>query len=149
MLRDPFYLILPQGFRGAVNDLSALSEKLPFVRFTATTPVGRKIDQHLRRVRATIHRTIEADRSSMVMAVVAAGQGFSIMSPTLLIDGIVEGMGVAVRALPITQLSRTITLVARSGELRDLPTVLAAEIATTLSRAIEEKVGPLLPVRNS
>ena len=107
------------------------------VRFSPSTPVGRLVDQHLRRCNIDIERFIDADRTTMLMAAVAAGHGFAILSPTLLLDGIIEGMALTVRELPIAPLRRKIMLVNRSGELDRLPPELRNAIATRLETAIE------------
>lgn len=92
LLWERFLLVLPKGNRGPTNNLAELAQSLPLIRFSAETLVGRRIDQHLRRVRLELPRTVEADRTSMVIATVAMGRGFAIACPTLLIDGIAEGM---------------------------------------------------------
>jgi hypothetical protein len=87
---------------------------------------------------------MEGDRSSVVMAPVAAGMGFAILTPTLLIDGLAEGMEIDVHSLPFTGLSRNILLVARERELGNLPEVFAARTAEVLTQAISTRL-PGLP----
>jgi len=77
----------------------------------------------------------------MVTSCVAAGQGFSLLTPTLLIDGLVENMKLRLAALPVVGLSRTLTVVARQGELRELPKAVAALSRQVLSKRIAEHVG--------
>jgi len=138
ILRESFLLVTPKDYKGPVDDLAALSRKLPLVRFSSDVPVGRRTDQHLRRVRLDLPRVFEADRSSMVTAAVAAGQGFAILSPTLLIDGYTERMPLSVHKLPIPGFTRTITLVARDMELDRLPAIFAQEIGKVLTHAIDQ-----------
>ena len=144
ILTEQYLLVTPRGHAGPFEDLSSLTKELPLVRFSRETAVGMRIDQHLRRVRLELPRTIEGDRSSVVMAPVAAGIGFALMTPTLLIDGIAEGMQVDVRKLPIPGFTREITLVARERDLDDLPSVIAERSAEVLSTAIEDNL-PDLP----
>lgn len=141
VLRENFLLVTPACHDGPVTDLMALSQTLPLVRFTANAPVGRQTDQHLRRLRLEIPRLIDADRSSMVTACVAAGQGFAILTPTLLIDGMTEGMALKVQKLPAPGFSRTIHAVFRSGELDTLPQVLSARFGDVLRTAIVRTLG--------
>lgn len=138
MLSEQFLLVLPVSYRGDAGDLSAIGRSLPLSRFARHTPVGRRTDQHLRRVRLELPRLLEGDRASVVMAPVAAGSAFAILTPTLLIDGLVEGMAVAVHPLPIAGFGREITLVARDSELEDLPEVVAAEAARRLSARLAD-----------
>ncbi len=144
VMTEKFLLVTPKGFDGAVTDIVRLAQRLPFVRFSRETPVGLRVDQHLSRLRFEIARVMEGDRSSVVMAPVAAGMGFAVLTPTLLIDGLAEGMEIDVHPLPFTPLSRTITLVARERELSDLPEAFADRTAEVLVQAIRRRL-PELP----
>jgi DNA-binding transcriptional LysR family regulator len=136
ILREAFLLVTPQHGDLPLDDLAALAERLPMVRFSADVPVGRRTNQHLRRIRLDIPGTIEADRSSIIVAAVDAGQGFALLTPTLLLDGLAEGMRVRISPMPASGFSRSITLVARERELGTLPMVAAAEIAATVREVI-------------
>lgn len=144
ILTERFLLITPAGYEGPIDDINALARELPLVRFSRDTPIGMRTDQHLSRLRIELPRTMEGDRSSVVMAPVAAGMGFAILSPTLLIDGLAEGMRVGVHPLPFTNFTRNITLVARERELSDLPEAFAAKAAEVLAGAIRHRL-PDLP----
>jgi DNA-binding transcriptional LysR family regulator len=144
VLSEQFLLVTPRGYPGPFDDLEELSRRLPFVRFSRETPVGVRIDQHLRRVRLELPRSFEGDRSSVVMAPVAAGLAFTLLTPTLLIDGLAEGMEIDIHRLPIAGFAREITLVARERELGELPQVVAARVAAALAAAFEQRL-PELP----
>lgn len=122
---ESFLLLLPPGWKDFDGDLEKLAAALPMVRFSPSAPVGLMIDQHLRRCQVSIERRLDADRTTMIMATVAAGFGFSILTPTLLLDGIIEGMSLTVLPLPIKPLKRSIMLVNRQGELDQLPRQLS------------------------
>lgn len=140
VLWESFLLVTPKGYPGPVNDVSKLARELPFVRFARETPVGLRIEQHLSRTRIILPRSLEGDRSSVVMSPVAAGSGFSIMTPTLLLDGLAEGMEVDIHELPIPGFSRRIVLVARESELGDMPAQLAEKSAACLIAAIRTRL---------
>ncbi|GAB5471532.1 MAG: hypothetical protein Kilf2KO_45620 [Rhodospirillales bacterium] len=149
LLRERFLLILPRGYAAhegsqPLDDLARLAESLPLVRFSPETGVGRRVDQHLRRLRLPLPRVIDADRASMVVSAVAAGHGFSILCPTLLIDALKEGWPIEARPLPIPEFSREIHLIHRVGELEDLPRQLFVGIAAALRGAFETLL-PNLP----
>ena len=144
VMTEKFLLVTPKGFAGDVSDVEKLSKKLAFVRFSRETPVGLRIERHLSRLRIDLPRAMDGDRSSVVMAPVAAGMGFAIMSPTLLIDGLAEGMEIDIHPLPFTSLSRNILLVARERELGNLPATFAARTAEVLTNAIKTRL-PGLP----
>ena len=145
VLTEQFLLVTPKGYDGPVDDLFQLAKTLPLVRFSRETRAGMRIDQHLRRLRLELPRAIDGDRSSVVLAPVAAGIGFTLLTPTLLIDGLAEGMEIETHKLPIAGFAREITLVARERELDDLPAVFAAHCAEVLSKAIAERLPKLPP----
>ena len=115
----------------------ALARRLPLVRFSASTPVGLIVDQHLRRCSVDIERCIDADRTTMIMSSVAAGHGFCILTPTLLLDGIIEGMELSIHPLPLKPLQRSIMLVHRENELNDLPLRLGDAIKSRLRESMQ------------
>ncbi len=145
ILSEKFLLVTPEGYSGEVGDIALLSRKLPFVRFSRDTPVGMRTDQHLCRLRIEIPRAMEGDRASVVMAPVAAGMGFALLTPTLLIDGMAEGMRIDVHPLPFTGFTRTITLVARERELGTLPEAFARRTGEVLVGAIQDRLPQLQP----
>ena len=135
LLTEKFYLVLPKDYDGPIDDMADLSRNLPLVRFSANAPVGRRTDQHLQRQRLNLPRVMEADRSSMVVAGVAAGTGFAILSPTLLADAVTEGMELRIEPLPFAGFSRTVNLLARQEDLGDIPEQLADTCAHVLKQA--------------
>ena len=141
VLTERFLLVTPKGWPGDTGDLEALGRDLPLIRLARDTPVGMRTDQHLNRVRLQLPRAVECDRTSMVLAIVAAGRGFALLTPTLLIDGLIEGMAIDTHKLPIPGFSRQIVLVCREGEFNEMPSVFAANSAAILGSAI----GRLLP----
>ena len=76
----------------------------------------------------------------MLMATVESGQGFAILSPTLLLDGIIEGMRLSVYPLPFAVLKRRLTLISRKNELGDLPVVLAGMAKDQLKHRLLQKL---------
>ncbi|MEL7282798.1 MAG: LysR family transcriptional regulator [Pseudomonadota bacterium] len=143
VLRESFLLVLPAGDSGPVDSLDAVQARLPLVRFADTTFAGRLIMQHLRRLRFEPDRVIQADRSSMITSCVAKGMGFSLLTPTLLIDGMVENMALRICPLPVAGLSRALTVVARKGELLDLPAAVAEEARAVLLKQVARFVGDI------
>lgn len=141
VLTETFLLVLPQGYLGPSKRLQDILDHLPLVRFAATTSVGRRTEQHLRRLKLAVPRVIQADRSSMVTACVAEGLGFTILTPSLLIDGFVEQMPIVVRPLPGPGFSRSITVVARAGDLGRLPAQVAGLAARDLTAQIDQQMG--------
>lgn len=132
ILEEPFLLVLPQSWVGDATDVQTLARDLSLVRFSAATPVGRRTDQHLQRCRLHFPRRMEADRASMVVAGVATGKCFAILTPSLLIDALAEGMELRLAPLPFAGFRRSIQVVARSGDLGGIPEALAHECGRIL-----------------
>lgn len=132
VLDEPFYLVLPETYDGSPTDIAEISSRLSLVRFGVSTPVGRRTDQHLQRCRLQFPRAMEADRSSMVVAGVVTGKCFAILSPSLLIDAVAEGMRLRVEPLPFPEFRRRIQVVTRSGEFDQIAEALAARCAEIL-----------------
>jgi DNA-binding transcriptional LysR family regulator len=86
---------------------------------------------------------LQADRSSMVTACVSNGMGFSLLTPTLLIDGLVEHMDLRIMPLPVAGLSRSLTVVARDGDLQSLPAAFANKAREVLIGQIDRLMGPV------
>ena len=140
ILQEAFLLVLPETYDGPADSLEAVQANLPLVRFSDSTAIGRQTMQHLRRLRFAPERMVQADRSSMVTACISDGMGFSLLTPTLLIDGFVEHMRLRVMPLPVAGLSRTLTVVARDAELQSLP----AEVAALARGKLNDEVGRLM-----
>ena len=141
VLEERFLLILPQG-HPPVESMKQIDSSLPLIRFAASTPAGLLVDLHLRRCELEYDRVVEADRTTMLMAAVAAGQGFTILAPTLLLDGLIEGMQLSIQNLPLPPLLRQIYLVSRIQELADIPEVLNARIRGVLMIAVSDHLEP-------
>ena len=143
VLQENYLLVLPRDYTGPRDDLSALLERMPLVRFADTTSVGRQIEQHLRRLKSQAPRVVQADRSSMVTACVANGMGATFLTPTLLIDGFTEQMPLTVARMPVAGMTRSITVLARENELGSLPAEFAALARARLIEKITECIGPI------
>lgn len=143
ILTERYLLVMPDAYDGPTESLESIQTRLPLVRFGDTTNAGRQIAQHLRRLRFEPDKVVQADRSSMVTSCVSAGQGFSLLTPTLLIDGLVENMNLRLQELPVSGLSRTLTVVARKEELQTLPVAIAQVSKRVLAQKIDSHMGAI------
>lgn len=143
VLEEPFFLVLPEAYDGPENDIHEITRRLKLVRFSSDAPVGRRTEQHLQRCRVDVGRSMEADRASMVVAGVITGKCFAILTPTLLIDAVAEGMALKIRRLPIPGFKRSVQVIARDGELGDIPEAVAKTCARQLRHQFETRFGPL------
>lgn len=125
LMSEPFIIIVPSDIKERDVDLHHLAKRLPLIRYSERVPAGRQIERYLRWIRLKVPRKLEFDSAETVTAVVAAGKGWAISTPSMFLHGF-PGTDV-VRCLPMPSpgFRRTITLVARAGELGTLPASLA------------------------
>ena len=76
LMVEPCVAVVPAGFlgRGPV-DLQALAYALPLVRYGTQRRLGKMIDRYLTRLALDIPQTLDFDRASLVLEMVARGQG--------------------------------------------------------------------------
>jgi DNA-binding transcriptional LysR family regulator len=129
LLEEPFIAAVPKGRPDAV-------ETLPLIQYTARHHMGRQISDHLAAEgKAPPHR-FELDSYHAIMALVAAGAGWTILTPL----GFMRAGRFRDRAdvlpLPAAPLSRRIVLTARTEGLGDLPERVAAHLRPALAEMV-------------
>jgi DNA-binding transcriptional LysR family regulator len=127
LMTEPFVAVTPPGAR---------IEDLPLVLYTARHLMGRQIAAHLARQGMKPAYRFELDSYAAILAMVAGGEGWTILTPLALHQARAFRQRVEVRPLPFAPLSRTLSLSARAGILRDVP----GQIAARLRPLIAEKV---------
>jgi DNA-binding transcriptional LysR family regulator len=127
LMTEPFVAVTPSGAR---------IEDLPLVLYTARHLMGRQIAAHLARQGMKPAHRFELDSYAAILAMVAGGEGWSILTPLALHQARAFRPKVEVRPLPLAPLSRTLSLSARAGILRDVP----GQIAGRLRPLIADKV---------
>jgi len=83
LLNDPFVVVLPVDMEHALNDIVEGRTKLPFLRFTSNLIIARQIESHLRRLGVSSPHKFECGNNQTLMAMVAAGAGWTISTPLL------------------------------------------------------------------
>jgi DNA-binding transcriptional LysR family regulator len=127
ILRDPFVAVAPRG--QAIADL-------PLIQYTARHLIGRQIAEHLARQGVKPASRFELDSYHAILAMVAAGAGWAILTPLALHQARRFREAVEVQPLPFAAFDRTLSLSARAGLLRDVP----GQIAQQLKGLIQEEV---------
>ena len=127
ILAEPFLAITPKGHR---------AEDLPLIQYTARHLMGRQIAGHLARHNLRPAHRFELDSYHAILAMVASGQGWTILTPLALHHAATFGDSIAVAPLPFAALERTLSLSARAGALRDMP----ADVAVRLRALIGARV---------
>ena len=115
LLAEPFVAVRPKN---AAADL-------PLVQYTARHLMGRQIAAHLAQHNLRPAHRFELDSYHAILAMVAGGAGWTILTPLALHHAgrFLEALEVA--PLDFAPFERTLSLSARAGVLRDMPGQIA------------------------
>lgn len=127
LMTEPFLAIYPKGQEKA---------DLPLIQYTARHLMGRQIAAHLARQNLRMAQRFELDSYRAILAMVAGGQGWTILPPLALHHGPRFQGGLTVAPLPFEPLSRRLSLTAREGVLRDVPAQIAGHMRTLISARV-------------
>jgi DNA-binding transcriptional LysR family regulator len=122
LMAEPFVAMVPRGMGAA--DL----RDMPMIQYTARHHMGRLVAAHLAQQNVRLTHRFELDSYAAIMAMVAAGAGWTILTPLAM--GAAERFRAAtdVLPLPFAPLERSISLTARAGVLRDMPGLVATRM---------------------
>ena len=87
LMQEPYVAIAPKGTRGSVADWAAA---LPFVRYNRRSYGGDLVERYLRRHRLWVREGVELDEPEVILRMVRARLGWSIVPATLIglpVDG--------------------------------------------------------------
>ncbi len=121
VLSEPFVLIVPSNYTGDAKSLHAIAAVLDLIRFSNRSLIGKQIERHLRRLRVEAPGQLEFDTSDSLAAMVAGGIGWALTTPLCLLQCTSHLSGLRCLPLPPPGASRTITVIARAGELGNIP----------------------------
>lgn len=127
LLVEPFLAITPKG--QAHHDL-------PLIQYTSRHLMGRQIAAHLSRQNLRLAQRFELDSYHAILAMVAAGQGWTILTPLALHHAARFAAQVDAAPLPFEPLSRTLSLSARAGVLGDMPGQIADRLRALIARKV-------------
>ncbi|WGV17789.1 LysR family transcriptional regulator [Fuscovulum ytuae] len=136
LLAEPFLAVAPKGADPA---------DLPLIQYTTRHLMGRQIAAHLARQNMRIGARFELDSYTPILAMVAAGAGWTILTPLALHHAARFRDAVDLRPLPFDALGRTLSLQARAGVLRDMPGEVAVRLRRLLDRQVVQPTRALWP----
>ncbi len=119
VLAEPFVAVMPKGRHHA---------DLPLIQYTARHLMGRQIAGHLARLNLRLAHRFELDSYHAILAMVAGGEGWTILTPLALHHAARFLEFVDVAPLPFAPLERTLSLSARVGVLHDMPAQIAVRL---------------------
>ncbi len=127
VLAEPFVAVTPKGCD--IGDL-------PLIQYTARHLMGRQIAGHLARQNLRPAHRFELDSYNAILAMVAGGNGWTILTPLALHNAARFGAGISVQPLPFAPLERTLSLSAREGVLHDMPAQVAAQLRILVDQSV-------------
>ncbi|MEM8978838.1 MAG: LysR family transcriptional regulator [Pseudomonadota bacterium] len=139
IVREPFVAAVPRaaklGPRPSMQSLRAL----PLIQYTERHLMGRVIAAHLAREGLRLERRFELDSYHAILAMVAEGVGWSILTPLgwRRAERFVDAVDIV--PLPCAPLERRISLMARAGLLQNMPRDTAESLRDIVQSEI---VGP-------
>jgi DNA-binding transcriptional LysR family regulator len=145
LIHERFLLIAPKGKLPPQNSLRDVAARLPMIRYSARTEIGRMVEQHLRRLRLDIPQGHAFDAPEDLFAMIGMGQGWAITAPTHIVHAVPPGLPVDLHVLPKPAFGRNIVLVARRGEFGDLPKQIVALCRRVLQKEYVPRVQALMP----
>ena len=131
VFEESFICVFPAHYQESF-DLAGKLPTLPFIRFSPLTGMGQQIERQLGRLKLKLPNLIEVESSQQQMALVASGFGWTITTPVCLAS--VPDLLTQLRPepMPSGRFARQVQVVARTGELGDLPRKIAKLASTVL-----------------
>ncbi len=136
LMEEPFVAAVPKGLLAPGDDVLARLSALPLIQYTARHHMGRQIAAHLARQNLRLAHRFELDSYHAIMAMVAAGEGWTILTPLGFLRAHRFREQAEMVALPFAPLSRRISLSARREVLGAMPADMAARLRPLLLREI-------------
>jgi len=119
LFSERYLVITPKEMRKAVrtiDDIRALANMLPIVRFNRNSQVGMQIERYLRRIEVRVPNRLELDNADALTSMVAEGIGWAVTSPMCLLQAAPYAGHIATHVVENLGLERSLYLVARRDE---------------------------------
>ncbi len=145
LLRDPYLMAVPRGLslpKG--RELAALGG-LPLLRYDRGQLMGRQIEAHLARHRISLPDRFEIDSNQSIMALVAAGSGWSITTALACLRARALLDQVAMHPLPMAAMARTVSLFVREGPAAGVAAEIARSLRAMMAARLIGPAGRLMP----
>ncbi len=138
LLEDPFVVVTPRRMVREGKSVANQLRAAPLIQYTPRHYMGRLIASHLARQNMTVSTRFELDSYHAIMAMVARGEGWTILTPLGVLRAKRFIDRVDLLELPFEPLTRQISLVARKGALQNIPERLAETLRPLLQSEIAE-----------
>ncbi len=136
VLTEPFVAAVPKGTVPDAGDALDILRRIPLILYTERHHMGRMIASHLAQQNLRLSHRFELDSYHAIMAMVAAGEGWTILTPLGFMHAARFRDQADVLPLPFAPLSRRISLTARRGVLGDIPAQAAARLRDLVQEGV-------------
>ena len=140
-LQDPFVVVLPRVSQRPLSDLVEGQGDLPFLRFSSDLVIARQIESQMRRLGFTSSSSFECSNNQTLMAMVAAGAGWTITTPLLFARAKRFQSKLIMHAFPGKSFARTLSVIATPDCSRAVLDLIGAKLRVlTAKYAISDQV---------
>lgn len=145
ILSEPYFLALPAGFTGRFDTLQELSRQLDMLRYGRQLHVSRQIESYLERETVTAPDRYRFDSIDAVIAMVAAGIGWTLTTPLSLLKSAALAPRLTCRLLPGAPLRRKLVLIGRRNEGGAITALIQREAIAVLREECLPQLSRMLP----
>jgi DNA-binding transcriptional LysR family regulator len=145
ILSEPYFLALPAGFAGRFGTLKELAAQLDMLRYGRRLHVSRQIEAYFERENVVAPERYRFDSIDAVIAMVAAGIGWTLTTPLSLLKSAALAPRLSCRPLPGTPLQRKLVLIARRNEGGAIANLIQREAIDVVRKECMPQLRRLLP----
>ena len=142
LLRDPYIILAPRAGTAQPDAYLTGEAGLPFLRYSKTMLIGRRIELQFRRMRRVVPSRMEFESTPAMLPLIAAGQAWTVTT-ALTLAACSEADHVQIAALPVPRggFARQLSLFRQET----LPEALAEMVEAPVRRLIETQlIAPVL-----
>ena len=139
LLRDPFVAVLPVAAEPSLPDIVAGNTKLPFLQFSSDLIIASQIEAQLRRLGVQLPNKFECGNNQTLMAMVAAGAGWTITTPLLFSRAQRFQPKLRMHPFPGKSFGRTLSLIASPDCARSVVDLVNQKVRSELKRQVITK----------
>ncbi|MGE0797230.1 MAG: LysR family transcriptional regulator [Lautropia sp.] len=145
LLTESFVLAAPKTYEGALSDVARLATDVPFIRYGRDSHMGAVIQGYFDRAGTQRNVRYQFDTTDAALRMVAAGFGWTVMTPLIYLKSMVAPSAVRVAPLPGKTIRRTLIVAMRESDAQDLLPRIRAAAITALREVAEPQVMQQLP----
>jgi DNA-binding transcriptional LysR family regulator len=136
LLRDPFVIVLPVSTDSLLQDIFEGRTKLPFLQFSSDLIIAGQIEAQLRRLGVQLPNKFECGNNQTLMAMVAAGAGWTITTPLLFSRARRFHKKLRMHPFPGKSFGRTLSLIASPDCAQSVIDLVIYKVRSELNRQV-------------